>query len=948
MYDFNKIEEEVLEFWKKNKIYEGIKDRNKKGKKFYFLQGPPYTSGRLHMGHAWNNALKDAILRYKRMKGLNVWDRGGFDMHGLPTEHKVQEKFNLKDKKAIENFGIDKFTKECKEFSLKMAELMTKDLERFGIWMDHKNAYMPINNAYIEGVWWFIKKAHEANRLYEGEKSMTWCYSCETALAKHELEYQNIKDKSIFIKLKIKGKKNEYLIVWTTTPWTIPFNLGVMVNPKLDYVKAKVKNEIWIVAKGLAGPVVQNIADEKLDILEEFKGDKLKGIKYEQPFYEDIKEVYNKVSEGHDKTFSVVLSDKYVDLSAGTGLVHMAPGCGPEDFEVGKENNILPFNNLTEKGEFPKEMGKYAGLHAKRDNDKFIEALDKKGVLIATTEVEHEYAHCARCRSPVIYKTTKQWFIKIEDLVQRMLKDIPKIKWVPKEGEKWYENWIKNLKDNSITRQRYWGTPIPLWKCKTCKDFTIIGSVKELKKLTGKVPDDLHKPWIDKIKIKCKCGGEKERLLDVLDVWIDPGTASWNCLDYPSREDLLKKFWPADLVLEATEQTRLWFYMLHECSTIAFNEPCFKNVFMHGMLMDVEGVKMSKSLGNIISPYEIVDKYGADIMRYYTIVVKAGENMNFSWKEIENKQKNLIVLYNTVNYLLNYADPSIKNIKGSNKEVEDKYILSRLNSTIKEVSELMENYQLDRAPLKVESLFLELSRTYIQLTRNRSKDKVVLHNTYNVLLDILKMFSPTAPFLTEHLYQKLKEAFDIKEKSIHEFSWPKAKESLIKKDLEEKFDIVKPIIQEILSQREKISLGVRWPLSKVTIQTSDKKIEDAVKKLGSIIKTQTNIKAVETKKTNEKLVIILDKTITKELEMEGYSREIMRRIQALRKKAGLKQEDEIELRINSDYDLSKFKKEIMEKVGAKILEFSMTKENYMYSSKEKIKDNIFTIVFDKL
>ncbi len=936
-YDFKKVEDGILQFWEKNKIYEKVKKKNIKGKDFYFLQGPPYTSGRLHIGHVWNNGLKDQILRYKRMQGFNVWDRGGYDMHGLPTEIKVQKDLGLRDKEDVEKYGVSKFIKACKKFSSHMALLMNKDLKKFGVWMDHDHAYMPIENEFIEGEWWFIKKTDEAKRIYEGLKTVTWCYSCETSLAKHELEYKGVLEDSVFVKLKIRDVENEYLCIWTTTEWTLPFNLGVMVHPDLDYVKVKVKNEIWIVSKGLAGLFIQGVVGEKLNIIEEFKGKELEGLQYEPLYYKELKEHYDKIMKESKKAFTVVISEEYVDLSAGTGLVHMAPGCGPEDFEVGRRNGMPAFNNLKENGDFPKDMGRFSGLNAKKDGKKFREALVDTGNLIEITQVEHDYAHCWRCGNPVIFRATKQWFLKVEDLIPQMLKDANKIRWVPESSYRSYIAWISNLKDNSITRARYWGTPVPLWRCNKCMDYVVVGSAKELKKLAGEVPDDLHRPWIDKVKINCKCGAKKERIPDVLDVWIDSGVTSWTCLYYPQRKDYFERLWPADLILEATEHTRLWFYMLHLASAVVWNKASFKNVYVHGMLRDVEGVKMSKSLGNIISPYEVADKYGIDTLRYYTSIQNAGEDMSFSWEEIKQKNRNLIILQNIGNYLMNYADKLT--LKINPKEPGDYYILSRLNSTIKEVTEMMENYKLDQVPLLVEALYLDLSRKYIQLIRGRINEKTAHEIIFKVLFSCLKMFSITCPFICEKIYLELKKKYNLNEESIHMYKWPKHDEKLIDVKLEKKFDLAFQVIKEAFAQREKLGYGVRWPLLKLEVTT-----EDNLKDLEEIIRQQVNVKQVILMKG--KFSVKLDPTITKELEREGYLREVVRRIQDLRKKYGLDIKDRISLCISSEVDLKDFEEEIMNKVGANKVEFNG--KQFKITTKEKIKEKLFEISFQKL
>ncbi len=940
MYNFKETEEKIFKFWRDKKIVDKLRKRNKGRKKFYFLDGPPYTSGKIHMGTAWNQVLKDEILRYKRMRGFDVWDRGGYDMHGLPTAHKIQEKFNLKDKKAIEDFGIDKFVKECRKFALEMMKQMNQDFDRLAVSLDHVNPYMPIENEYMEGEWWLIKKAHENKRLYLGKKVMTWCSKCETALAKHELEYKNVQDNSIFVKFKVEGKENEYLIIWTTTPWTIAYNLGVMANPELDYVKAKVGNETWVLAKALVESIEQ-LTNEKFEILEKFKGKKLEGIRYVHPFYDTLKKKYEGIKKKSKKAFTIVLSKEYVDTSAGTGLVHMAPGCGPEDYEVGKKNNIPPFNNLTEKGDYPEDMGELAGLNTK-DNNKFIEALDKRKVLIASTKVEHDYAHCWRCKSPIIFKTTDQWFFKIEDLIPKMLKQSEEIKYIPKEIKERYQLWIKNLKDNSVTRQRYWGTAFPVWKCKSCRDYTVVGSIEELKKLAGKLPKDLHRPWIDDIKIKCECGKEKERVPDIIDVWVDSGVASWNCLYYPSKKEYMKKFWPADLILEATEQTRLWFYMLQLVSNIAFGKNCFKAMYTHGMLRDFEGVKMSKSLGNIISPNEVLEKYGVDTMRLYTITTRAGDDMNFSWEEIKLKYRELDILMNTTNYLVNYFDKSPKGLP-KNLKLEDKWVLSRLNSTIKKATELLDDYRLDLAPQLVEQLFLDLSRKYIQFTRERNNNGEVFKIIFEVLFNILKMFSITCPYTSEDLYQKLKGRYKLKEESIHEFSWPKANERFIDVKLEKDFENIFLIIEKGLAARDKAGIGLKWPLSKVIVKGVTLR-----KDLQEIIARQLNVKKLELKKGKE-IEVSFDISITPELEAEGYAREISRKVQEFRKNIGLNKKDKISLMLVADDKFQKVLKVqenlIKERTNSKKLEIvTTTKERFKKKIDFKIKDKRGQIV----
>jgi isoleucyl-tRNA synthetase len=857
IYNHQKLEPEIQEFWKNQKLLEKLKKKNENGKKFSFLQGPPYTSGKVHLGTAWNTVLKDMALRYKRSQGFNVWDRNGYDTHGLPTAHKVMAKHGLKTKEDIEKFGLDKFITDCIAFSLEMGEQMTKDFQSLGSTLDYSDSYMALKNEYMEGEWWLVQQAWKKDRLYLGNKVMTWCGSCETALAKHECEYKVLSEDSIFLKFPVKGKKNEFLIIWTTTPWTIPFNLAIMVNPELDYVKAKVEGETWIVGKGLVGPLVQSVVGKALTITEEFKGKTLEGTEYVHPWENKIAK-YSELKKDHPNVHTVILSEEYVDFTAGSGLVHCAPGCGPEDQEVGKLYNIPAFNSLNEKGEFNEDTGDlFIGLTAKKDDKKFIEELEKAGALVATTKVEHDYPTCWRCHEPVIFRTTKQWFFKIEDLREEMVKENAKVSWQPRTQA--FDSWTSHLKDNSITRQRYWGTPVPIWKCSECETTDVIGSIKELKEKAGKVPENLHRPWIDEVSWKCKkCNkGTYIRIPDILDVWIDAGTASWNCLYYPQTEKNMKEFFPADLILEATEQVRLWFSMLSICSQLSMGKNCYKNVYMHGMIRDVDGVKMSKSIGNIITPDEMVEKHGADVLRYYLCQTNAGQDIKFSWDEATLKGRFLQILWNVHKFLINLANNNKVNPFKLDQEIienimdtEEKYIVSKLHSTMKEVTGLFNEYRFDETIKPLEELYLELSRTYIQMVRDKSslgedQDKeVVIYTIASTLLEFLKMFNVVCPFISEAMYQNLKEQFDLKEESITHYSWPNFDEKKIDLELEQEMEITQQVIQSALSAREKARLGLRWPIKEIVVESKNESVKSAVQKMKEIIKKQVNAKEI--------------------------------------------------------------------------------------------------------
>jgi isoleucyl-tRNA synthetase len=1037
------FEENILTFWKQEKIIENLRERNQNGEKFYFLEGPPYTSGKIHLGHAWNMALKDMVLRYKRMHGRNVWDRMGYDMHGLPTEQKVMKKFELKNKEDIQNFGVEKFVRECEKFCTEMMHGMNEDFKRIGATLDFTDPYQPISSSFMDAQWWLIKKAHEKGRLYQGLRTMHWDAATGTATAKHELEYKQVTDTAIFVKFKREAQPNSYFIIWTTTPWTIPLNLAIMVNPELEYVEVEVAldegNENWVVAHELLESVMQKAKIEKHTVLKTFKGSELTGDKYEHPL--GVFDLLPEELQENPKLFTVLLSKEYVDASAGTGLVHSAPGCGPEDYEVGHENGIPPFNCVNEEGFFEK-FGDMSGMRAKKDDSKFIDLIDAKGALLAKEKYVHDYPYGERSKEPVIFRTTKQWFFKVEDLKEQLLSENEDVYWYPEMGKNAFRSWIDNLRDNSITKQRYWGTAVPIWMCKETGDYIVVGSKQELEELSGKTVENMHIPWIDEITIE-QNGKIFKRVPDVLDVWIDAGTTSWNCLDYPNRTDLFEKFFPADFILEGKDQIRGWFNLLMIASTLGFGKPSFKNVYMHGFVTDVGGVKMSKSIGNIISPYEVINKFGADTLRYYMNSATAGEDIGFSWDELKVKSRYLNIVWNMHKLLLNLAQENeINPFKISLNDVtpdiglEERYILSRLHSTIKETTGLFETYKLDLIIPVLDTLFLDLSRTYIQLVREKSSQcsidekKVCMYTIGQVFFETLKMFQTIAPFASEAMYLNLKEEFDLSEKSISYYSWPVCNEALINTKLELQFKIFEDVLGAALHTREKAQRGVRWPVEKIVIVTQNKDVQNAVNDLSNLICAQINAKhvvvqeemqgtqvslKVDYKKigpiygpltqkiithvagldaqiivsafdkdkefeftvegsditllpehvevirsspvgyesaTGKNFDVYLSTAVTDLLEAEGFAREIMRKVQTLRKDAGLEKKDRVNLTIQTSEKLQKYlvehKSSIMDKVGATTCEIVTEKpqKELAHSLVCKVKAEEFMVGFD--
>jgi isoleucyl-tRNA synthetase len=1047
-YKFKEVEEEVLEFWQKHKVYEKIKKRNKDKEKWTYLDGPPYTSGKIHLGTAWGKSLRDSIMRFKRMRGFDVFDRAGFDMHGLPTENKVAAKFNFTSKEQIEEFGVEKFQKECEKFCLENMELMIKDFIRIGVWMDFENPYMPIKKEFMEGEWFLAKKAFDTGRLYEGAKVMTWCASCETSVSKHELEYKEMNDNSIYVKFKLLDEEDTFLIIWTTTPWTIPFNLAVMVHPDFDYVKLDVEGEKWIVVKELAESFMTTVVEKEYNIIEEFKGKILDGKKYEHVFYNES-DIYERLKKKHENVFRVIMTDTFVELTAGTGLVHCAPGCGPEDYEAGKAYNLPPFNETNESGVFSEVMKKFSGFTAKKDDYLFIEHMHNNGSLVAKKKIAHDYPTCWRCHKPVIFRPTEQWFFKVEDLKEKMIDLNNHIGWVPDAAYRAFNSWLENLKDNGVTRQRFWGTPVPIWKCsgENCEHSIVIGSIAELKEKAGKVPDNLHKPWIDEVTMPCeKCGRLMHRIPDIFDVWIDAGSAGWNAYDYPQNKEDFERYFPADLILEGKDQIRGWFNLLMVASTLAFDKPSFKNVYMHGFINDYRGIKMSKSIGNITSPQEIIDVHGADCLRYYIIgAANAGCDMNYNPEDPSARMKNILILWNLHRYLIDTIevtgiDPTKVDLDKMNEHIgpEERYILSRLNSTIKDMTEAFDKYHLNETPDIFESFYLDLSRNYIQLIREKltlgsDEDKQVIVKVLSECIEkTIRIAAPVIPFITEKMYQSIKKYIGQENIiSIHECSWPQYDDSFINKQLEEDFDFASVIIQAILRAREKTQLGVRWPVREVLIESTDSRSKNAVEHMGLLIKNLVNAKEIrivnkfdkvtvaykpdykligqmcgkdtpqvilkigetspETLASNleahgshkiviegmqyeikpehlvktfkaeegwhaedfKKGMVFLNIELDKELEQEGYAREIIRRIQNARKEAGLKKSEGVRFFIvtkdkDLEHALNEWKSIVAEKVGATKLEIlhSRPDETFQQSFMEKIKGKELVILFN--
>ncbi len=864
VYSPEEVEKEIFEFWHDHEIYRKVKEKGEKD--FFFVDGPPYTTGEIHLGTAWNKVIKDVVLRYRRMCNYRVRDTPGWDMHGLPIEVKVEQMLGFKNKRDIEKFGVGNFVAKCMEYALENKEKMTEQFKRLAVWMDWENPYMTVKADYINAAWWTVKRAHEKGLLEKKLRVVNWCPRCETALAEAEVEYWDETDPSIYVKFPIKGRENEYIVIWTTTPWTLPANMAVAVNPNYDYVKARVsydgREERIIVAKDLLDSLAEKGNFEVLEIEETFKGEELEGLEYVHPLCEEVP--YQK-----DKAHRVCLAD-FVALE-NTGCVHIAPGHGADDFLLGQKYGLEVFNPVDGRGVYTEKAGKYAGMNVRDANKVIIEDLKAKGLLLAEEKITHRYGHCWRCKSPILYRATEQWFIAISKVKEKMLEEIDKVTWVPEwAGLSRFRDWVSNARDWCISRQRYWGIPIPVWECSKCGKIKVVGSIDEL---GVEIKDDLdvHRPKVDEVTFRCECGGEMKRVPDVFDVWFDSGVASWATLKFPRVKEEFERLWPADFITEGHDQTRGWFYSQLGASVVSFDRAPYKTVLMHGFTLDEQGRKMSKSLGNVIKPEEVVEWIGVDAFRLYVLSSALWEDLRFSREEAEMFRRYLNIVWNAVRFAYMYMSLDREELLRCDEitfKVEDRWILSRLENLCRVAKESLDSYHLHRTVKAFIDFFVEdFSRWYVQLIRARvweeraSPSKMAAYATILKVIDrSMRIIAPYTPVLAEWIYQHfLKEFAEVREKiygekvqeSIFMESFPEVEEELIDVELERAMEIVKEIFEASSNARQKAKRKLRWPL-KLLVVEGDEEVKKAVEMLGEIIRTQCNVKEVKYVKSFEK------------------------------------------------------------------------------------------------
>jgi len=883
--NFPQVEEEIINYWEKNKTFEKSLEKGTDIKRWTFLDGPPFITGMPHYGTLLSSIPKDIFPRFKTMQGYKVRRVWGWDCHGLPAENKVEGKLGIKSKKEIvEKVGVKKFIDECKSYVGEVSSEWEWYVDHIGRWVDFKNAYRTMDKDYMETVMWVFKQMYDKGYIYKGLRVSLFCPHCSTPISNFEVamdqdNYKEITEKATTYMYELEGEKNTFILAWSTTPWNKIATPALAVNPRLEYVKVKQKDNYYILAKS----TLKILKDEKYKIVDEFLGDKLVGRKF-VPHYD-----FYKIQKGN-KAFVIIPGD-FVTADEGTGVVTIA-AYGEDDLDLMEKENIQIVLHVNEEGFLTKDVPKWGGMYYLDVNEKVDEDLAKRGLIYKREDYTHMVPTCWRCHTRLFYAPQDAWYVDIQTLKPKLKETNKKVNWFPEHFK--YGRYLKSLEsapDWCISRSRYWGSPVPVWQCE-CGQKYVFGSIKELEKASGQKVTDLHKPQIDEVKIKCsKCGKMAIRVPEVLDSWIEAGSASFAERHYPFIETELKNFFPPDFIVEYTGQIRAWFYVLHVIGTALFDTNAFKNVVVTGVVLGTDGRKMSKNFGNYPDPRKMIEKYGGDALRLYLMgsPVMHGEDVCISEDEYRNQIKDfLLTLWNTYNFFVTYANldgwqPS-KDFKNNLQKTDslDRWIISSLVKTRNEVTSSLEKYDTVLVVSLLKGFLQDFSLWYIRRSRDRvgpiSEDENDKNNFYKtcyfVLTNYLKILAPIAPFISEKIYKNL-----TKEDSVHLTSWPEFKDFEVNNVLLEDMALIRSIVEKIHSERRKLNLPVRQPLNKVTVFLPKTDIDE---KLIDILKEEVNIKNVLLRKA-EKMSILLDTKITPELEEEAKARELIRMIQKERK-----------------------------------------------------------------
>ncbi len=861
--DLPELEREVLGLWERTGAFRKSVERRPEEDQFVFYEGPPTANGKPGFHHALARAFKDLIPRYKTMRGYRVERKGGWDTHGLPVEIQVEKELGLQGKADIERYGVEAFNKLCRESVFRYVEDWREMSERLGFWIDMDDPYRTLDNPYIESVWWALKSLYEKDLLYEGYKVTTHCPRDQTSLSSAEvaLGYQQypdpVVDPSVYVRLPLASpdRANTSLLIWTTTPWTLISNAAVAVHPDVDYATVEVSGERLILARDLLEKV---LGESGYEVLETRKGAALEGLKYGRPF--DYVPVEG--AEGYENLWTVVLGD-YVSTTEGTGLVHTAPAYGEEDARTGGRYGLPTIHPVKPDGTFDERVGPYAGRFVKRADAGLVEELEEKGLLFRAEEYEHAYPHCWRCGTPLLYYAKRAWYARTTAVLDELLSENEGINWVP-EHIKWgrFGDWLKNNIDWALSRERYWGTPLPIWRT-AAGEVVVVGSAEELREIAlDPVPEDLHRPFIDGVRVRHpETGEEARRVPEVLDVWFDSGSMPFAQWAYPQegREHFARQF-PADYICEAVDQTRGWFYSLHAVSTMLFGETSYKTCLVLGHILDAEGKKMSKSLGNVIDPWDLFEKQGADALRWalYT-ATNPGNTRRFSEDQVDEAvRKYLLTLWNTYSFFVTYAridgfDPKEDFVGHEDRSLMDRWATSELQLTVRTVTERLDAYDVTAAGRAIGDFVDELSNWYVRRNRRRfwkgedDLDKKAAHSTlYECLTTVAKLTAPFTPFIAESLYQNLVvNVHGEAPESVHLADWPLYEEALVDRDLSERMAAARRVVALGRAARNAAAIKTRQPLREVVVvpgEAADSGFRQGVESLREVILDELNVK----------------------------------------------------------------------------------------------------------
>ena len=898
-----KREQEILEFWKQDDTFKKSIQQREGCPNFVFFDGPPTSNGRPHPGHVLTKAMKDLIPRYKTMRGYQVYRKAGWDTHGLPVELEVEKELGLESKTGIEKYGIEPFIKKCKDSVFKYKNAWHEMAYRGGFWLDLDNPYVTCTNDYIETVWWMLAQFFKDDMLYEGHKVVPYCPRCGTALSSHEVAqgYKEVEDPSVFVRFTMKNAENTYFLVWTTTPWTLFANVALAVGKDIDYVKVKRGEEFLILAKAR----LSVLGEEPYEIVEEMKGESLLGIEYHQLY------TFCKPS----KRAHYVIAGDFVSTEDGSGIVHIAPAFGEDDYRVGKQNDLPVIQPVGLDGCFTDEITPWKGIFVKKADPEIIKDLKASGKLFKTAKVKHTYPFCWRCSSPLIYYARHSWFIKATAFKDAVLKNNDTINWFPdhiKEGR--FKNFLENMIDWAISRDRYWGTPLPIWVCKECGHHHCVDSIKNLKEMSDNCPEDieLHRPYVDDVELNCpKCHGKMHRVPEVIDCWFDSGamhTAQWH---YPfENKEIFEKQFPADWICEAVDQTRGWFYSLLVTSTFIHKVSPYKNVTVLGLICDKNGIKMSKSKGNVLDCMFLFDKYGADAVRWDLYSGTAPWNTRRFYEDAiaDCLKKYLGTLQNVYSFFTLYANienfnPTEHNIAIADRPEIDRWIISRFNHTTEEVKKALDKFEIVWATEKMEKLVDDLSNWYVRRSRRRFYNcntvdsESAFLTLYEVLVGIAKLTAPFTPFIAEDIYRNLVCKIDPKAKeSVHLCDYPEGKADLINEELERKMDFIMNVVQLGRAARNEANLKVRQPLSEMKVVVSDDFEKHSLEIMEHLIGEELNVKTVTAVTDASSLVHYIAKPNFKNIGKGPY-KGLMPKI-----KAHLEQADGNEVRAQVEKD----------------------------------------------